>query len=208
MGAAATKETGTTTWPNGADCAAVCADRATRRFPRVHQDVLTGSEARYIRETALPRLRPSMVIGADTPQTSVRSSETAHISRVDPVVNAILRRLCVPIERCEALQVLRYKPGGFYRPHFDSCCDDSEACTLFRGAAGQRTTTIILGLNSGYTGGGTSFPNLGQVYRTPYLGALEFTPSCDAENQHGGEPVITGEKWIANIWVRERAIPP
>lgn len=198
MGAAASTAT---------PCAATCARRAARTHPVVHTNVITPDEARYIIRTAIPRLKPSMVVGSAAPQTQVRTSETAHILRTDPVVRGIIERLCLPLERCEALQVLRYRPGGFYKPHFDSCCDDSEACVAFRGSAGQRTTTVILGLSDGYTGGGTSFPNIGKVYRTPLLGALEFTPSCAAENKHGGEPVITGEKWIANLWIRERPFP-
>lgn len=186
------------------NCIAACARRAQRTQPVVHHNVITIDEAQYIIHTATPHLRPSMVVGHDNPVTDIRSSETAHISRDDPTVRDIIKRLCLPLDQCEALQVLRYRPGGFYKPHFDSCCDDSDACVKFRKNSGQRTTTVILGLNDGYTGGGTGFPNIGMTYRTPMLGALEFTPSCAAENEHGGNPVESGEKWIANLWVRER----
>jgi prolyl 4-hydroxylase len=173
--------------------------------PYLRHNLITPAEAAHIRDTVRPALALSELLadGAKT-DAAVRVSETAWLPKDDPVAASILARLRVPTELCEELQVVRYVPGGFYIPHYDSCCDGSQACANFKEHAGQRTRTIIIGLNEGYTGGRTVFPNLGKRYKVPFCGALEFYPSCDPAALHGGQEVRSGEKWIVNVWVRER----
>ena len=104
---------------------------------------------------------------------------------------------------------MRYKPGMFYKPHNDACVGDRKACEEFRKRGGDRMKTFLVGLNTNYTGGLTNFPVLGKKFRAPFLGALVFHPLNTAQTHphrlalHGGEEVHSGEKWIANVWVRQ-----
>jgi hypothetical protein len=170
--------------------------------PRVFHDFLTPEERNHIMTEAEKELEPSVVSDDRVLDESVRKSETAWLSREDPVVDAVIRR-CLkyidrPIENCERLQVLRYKPGGYYKPHSDSI-DDGKNPRLY---------TFILALNDDYEGGETAFPNLGNEYKLHAGDALFFDILDNYELEtskalHGGKPVKSGEKWICNLWVRK-----
>lgn len=170
--------------------------------PRVFHNFLTPEERNHIMSKAEKKLKPSVVSENRVLDESVRKSETAWLSRKDPVVDAVIHR-CLkyidrPIENCEKLQVLRYKPGGYYMPHFDSIDDGNN----------PRLYTFILALNDDYEGGETVFPNLGNEYKLNAGDALFFDTLDNYELEtskalHGGKPVKNGEKWICNLWVRK-----
>jgi predicted 2-oxoglutarate/Fe(II)-dependent dioxygenase YbiX len=103
-----------------------------------------------------------------------------------------------PFQNCEKLQILRYKSGGYYKPHQDAFENDSN----------MRLYTFILALNDDYEGGETVFPNLGKEYKLKAGDALFFDTLDNYECMtskalHGGKPVKSGEKWICNLWVRK-----
>lgn len=170
--------------------------------PRVFHNFLTPEERNHIMSKAEKKLKPSVVSENRVLDESVRKSETAWLNRKDPVVDAVIHR-CLkyidrPIENCEKLQVLRYKPGGYYMPHFDSIDDGNN----------PRLYTFILALNDEYEGGETIFPNLGNEYKLNAGDALFFDTLDNYELEtskalHGGKPVKNGEKWICNLWVRK-----
>jgi prolyl 4-hydroxylase len=75
---------------------------------------------------------------------------------------------------------------------------------------------MLIYLSDGFTGGGTHFPNLNKTYKPPKWGALLFYPMqrdspIDGSPRkahklalHAGMPVENGQKYIANVWIRER----
>jgi len=73
---------------------------------------------------------------------------------------------------------------------------------------GQRVGTLIMYLKEPERGGSTYFANLGQRI-FPRKGSALFFGYAEAKvsngTLHGGDPVISGEKWIATKWFRERA---
>ena len=164
--------------------------------------VLTEEECAHIKRAALPRLHPSTVGGNHNVNTNIRQSETAWLGRQDPVVRKLIDR-CLeyvdrPAENCEQLQVLRYRPGGFYKPHYD-CFPDGE---------NPRMYTFIIALNDDYDGGATAFPNIKQEYRLRTGDCLLFENLDNYELMtskawHGGKPVTSGEKWVCNLWVHK-----
>jgi prolyl 4-hydroxylase len=112
-----------------------------------------------------------------------------------------------PVENGEGIQVLNYKPGAEYRPHYDYF-DPAEPGTptiLRRG--GQRVATLVMYLNNPEKGGGTTFPDAG-IEVSPQKGNAVFfsypRPQPDSLTLHGGAAVVEGEKWIATKWLRER----
>jgi prolyl 4-hydroxylase len=92
---------------------------------------------------------------------------------------------------------MRYAPGPQYRPHLDS----------LPGLANQREWTAIAYLNEGFEGGATAFPKLRLSLRLGIGDVLLFRNSDSAQNAdprmvHSGEPVTSGEKWVATRWIR------
>ena len=99
----------------------------------------------------------------------------------------------------EDLQIVYYDKGGFYLPHLDSIPSLHE---------NKRLYTFIIALNDNYEGGETHFPNLKKSFKLRRGDALFFNnyntnSSTTGLSLHGGKEVLKGEKWIANLWIRE-----
>jgi len=173
--------------------------------PMVLHDFLTPHERNYIIKKAEDNLKPSTVSKTGELMESVRKSETAWLSYEDPVVmgviNKCLKHTDRPIRNCEMLQVLRYKPDGYYKPHQD----------IIEGDENRRMYTFILALNDDYEGGETEFPNLNKTFKLKAGDALFFQNldnhgSFTSKALHGGRPVKSGEKWICNLWIKKHAL--
>jgi prolyl 4-hydroxylase len=130
--------------------------------------------------------------------------ETSLIERVEKRIAALLHW---PVENGEGLQVLHYKPGAEYKPHYDyfDPVHPGSATILTRG--GQRVGTLLMYLNTPKKGGGTTFPDVGLEVAPIKGNAVYFSydrAHVDTKSLHGGAPVIEGEKWVATKWLRER----
>ena len=173
------------------------------QHPVVLRNMLTSEECEHIKKQALPRLHPSTVGGKHQVNTNIRQSDTAWLNgKDDPVVKDIIKRLIKhvdrPVSNCEHLQVLRYKPGGYYKPHYDA----------FQNGTNPRMYTFILALNDDYEGGETAFPTIKKNYRMQKGDCLLFENLDNYELMtgrayHGGRPVTRGEKWVCNLWVHK-----
>lgn len=114
-----------------------------------------------------------------------------------------------PVERGEGLQLLRYGVGAEYKPHFDWFDTRVSGHASNFGTAGQRVGTIVIYLNDVEAGGGTLFPELGLEVAPRKGGAVFFTNvtpdgrPCPL-SLHGGSPVLSGVKYVATKWMRER----
>ena len=182
-------------------------------YPVLHPDFVTPDENDYILKNAGPMFRESLLVSGSL--ENVRQSKTAWLSRDDPVVANIIHRVCsltnLPFENAEKMQVVEYEPNGYYRPHYDASCDDKEECVEFEKNGGQRIVTMLIYLNDQYEGGATHFPKLNTSYKPPKNTALLFYSleknggKCHPLSLHAGTPVISGKKYIANIWLREHA---
>ena len=110
-----------------------------------------------------------------------------------------------PVENGEGLQILRYRPGSQYKPHYDYFLPElaSSAKSLTRG--GQRVATLVMYLNTPLRGGATSFPDANFGVSPVKGNAVFFSydkPEASTRTLHGGDPVIEGEKWVATKWLR------
>jgi prolyl 4-hydroxylase len=177
-------------------------------------DFLTTAECDHIVEIAKKaQLHDSKVYSSksDLYDTTVRKSEQAWLYDEDPVIRKMSEKVAkiTRTDIClqEPLQVVHYHPGGFFRPHIDACDGNEEECKRMNGNQGPRHITVLVYLNDDYTGGETAFPKLG-VTVTPKKGKAVVFHSVDSrgrilqDSQHGGNPVIQGEKWVCNKWVR------
>lgn len=142
-----------------------------------------------------------------------RTSEMAFIQRGEAeVAERIERRLAAlahwPAECGEPFQLQKYGSTQEYRPHFDWLDPDSGGHQSHLARGGQRLATFILYLSDVEQGGGTVFPGIGlEVF--PKKGNALWFLNTDANHQpdrqtlHGGAPVVSGTKIIANKWLRQ-----
>jgi prolyl 4-hydroxylase len=142
-----------------------------------------------------------------------RTSEMAFIQRGEAeVVERIDRRLAALAhwspECSEPFQLQKYGKTQEYRPHFDWLDPDSAGHRSHLARGGQRLATFILYLCDVEQGGGTVFPALGlEVF--PKKGNALWFLNTDSNHQpdqqtlHGGAPVVSGTKIIANKWLRQ-----
>lgn len=174
--------------------------------------LLDQAECDYLIDAAGPAFRKAQVGSVATGQKSydqVRTCDVAAFPWVaeDPVIHAINRRIAaastLPVECGEPLQILRYRGGQEFKPHFD-CTEDR---------ANQRVMTMLVYLNEDYTGGETLFLKTGLKVRGETGDALLFRNahpdgSPDMESLHAGLPVTSGEKLIASRWIHQSRFGP
>ena len=186
--------------------------------PRIIPNFITPDERKHILKKAEPLYEESKTVTGFDTQT--RKSETAWIEREDPVVRGVIERACqltqMPFQNVEKMQVVKYGVDGFYNAHYDASCDDKPESIEFEKNGGQRVLTVLCYLNEDFEGGATQFPNLNQDFKAPVDGALLFyslqTPDrgnkCHPLSLHAGMPVTRGQKYICNIWIREKEYTP
>jgi prolyl 4-hydroxylase len=180
--------------------------------PRVIKSFLSEAECDSIMEMSLNRLTPSGLAGSNEFDNRIRQSDTTFLRKSD--LSDVYERTCKitnsSVDTAEDLQVVRYKPNGFYKPHYDACCFGSCSADNENGKRlltnSQRTKTLLVYLNDDFEGGDTIFPNLNEKYKLKKGDALMFNNLnwfgyCTPLALHGGDTVQSGEKWICNIWL-------
>jgi prolyl 4-hydroxylase len=181
----------------------------------VFGNVLSDDECDALIAAAKPRLNRSLTVETKTGGEELNADRTSNgmFFRRDEneVVATLEKRLAAlanwPIENGEGLQILHYRPGTEYKPHYDYFDPIEPGTPTILKRGGQRVATIIVYLSEPEKGGGTIFPDV-QLEVAPKRGnAVFFSYDCahpSSKSLHGGAPVIAGEKWIATKWLRER----
>jgi prolyl 4-hydroxylase len=172
------------------------------RFPALFSD----AECDFLVQAAAATLMPSVVVDPRTGEqrpNPVRTSDAAGFPLVQerPAIHALNRRLAAAsgteVSQGEPLQILRYRAGQEYKPHFDALPD----------AANQRVLTFLVYLNDGFEGGETRFLSTGLEVTARKGDGLLFRNASDdgrpdPKSQHAGLPVTSGEKLLASRWIR------
>lgn len=177
-------------------------------------DFLSKNECDRLIETARPRMQRSLTADLQTGEQrvdTVRTSRGMFFRRDEnPLVRTIeariARLLSWPVENGEHLQVLHYRPGDRYEPHYDYFDPAGEGSASLLARGGQRIATLLIYLREPERGGETTFPDLGLRFAAKRGCALFFSydrPHPSTKTLHGGAPVIAGEKWVATKWLRE-----
>ncbi|CAN0897868.1 Prolyl 4-hydroxylase 1 [Linum grandiflorum] len=169
----------------------------------VLHNFLSMEECDYLRALARPRLEVSTVVDRKTGKGKKSNRRTSYgmflssAESVYPLVKAIEKRIAVysqvPPENGELIQVLS-----------------------------QRVATMLMYLNDNVQGGETYFPSAGSGECTcggsvmkglsvkPVKGAavlfwsMGLDGELDPKSVHGGCEVLSGEKWSATKWMREK----
>ncbi|XP_054821304.1 prolyl 4-hydroxylase 1-like isoform X2 [Prosopis cineraria] len=189
---------------------------------------LSMEECEYLKAIGYPHLQNSHVVDSKTGKSfmsNVRTSSGMFLSSKDrkhPMVQAIEKRISiyaqVPVENGEAIQILRYEKNQYYEPHNDYFFDDFN---LKKG--GQRIATMLMYIGDNVEGGETYFPAGGSgecncggkivkgISVKPIKGnavlfwSMGLNGKSDPKSLHGACEVLSGKKWSAVKWMRERA---
>ena len=186
------------------------------RQPRVIHfgGLLTEDECDALVDLARPRLSRSETVDTATGGSEVNAARTSDgmffVRGETPLIQRIERRIAAllawPVERGEGLQILHYRPGAEYRPHYDYFDPSQPGTTAVLARGGQRVGTLVMYLNDPLAGGATTFPDIG-LEVAPVKGHGVFfaydRPHPSTQTLHGGAPVRAGEKWVATKWLRE-----
>ena len=187
-------------------------DPSQFREPKVYPNFITEDDAKHILKTAEYNYKNSVVVGIENPE-GIRKSQTYWLNKDDKVAKKIIQKVCEldghSIEQSEDIQVVKYEPNGYYNEHHDSCCDDDDKCKEFV-KDGNRVLTMVIYLNDDFEGGATRFPKLDKNFKPKKYSGILFYPmnkdgdKCHENSLHAGMPITKGEKYIANVWIREK----
>jgi prolyl 4-hydroxylase len=180
----------------------------------VFGNLLSDEECDALIEQAKPRLARSLTVATKTGGEEVNEDRTSNgmffargeSELVRRIEDRIARLLNWPVENGEGLQVLHYRPGAEYKPHYDYFDPKEPGTPTILRRGGQRVGTLVMYLAEPEKGGGTTFPDVNlEVF--PKRGHAVFfsyeRPHPSTRTLHGGAPVLAGEKWIATKWLRE-----
>jgi prolyl 4-hydroxylase len=180
----------------------------------VFGNVLSDEECQALVAAAKPRLARSLTVEKKTGGEELNADRTSYgmFFRRDEteLIARVERRLAAlcnwPVENGEGLQVLHYKPGAEYKPHYDYFDPKEPGTPTILKRGGQRVATIIMYLSEPEKGGGTVFPDVNLEVAPKRGNAVFFSYDVahpNSKSLHGGAPVIAGEKWIATKWLRQ-----
>ena len=131
------------------------------------------------------------------------------------IAKKIAKHIGCNYKHFENFQVIHYNKNEEYKYHYDAYdMNDTEKYKKFCGERGNRLRTVLVYLNDVGEGGGTGFDSLNEydseVIVEPKMGKmvvfnnLNDDGSLNEKSRHAGLPVIKGEKWAFNLWLRER----
>ncbi|MFT3790217.1 MAG: 2OG-Fe(II) oxygenase [Rudaea sp.] len=170
-------------------------------------ELVRRSAQKLVRSTIVDRERGSaeVIAGRSSEGTWFPLEADAFIARLDRRIAALMNR---PLENGEGLQILHYRTGGEYTPHYDYFPPGDAGSAPHLAQGGQRVASLILYLNDVEDGGATVFPRLNLAVG-PKKGAAVYFEYCNSRGEvdpatlHGGALVLKGEKWIATKWMRQ-----
>lgn len=192
-------------------------------------DVISDAEIAVVKQLAMKMLHRSVTLNPNVNETEHRVSHTAWLqSSSHAVLTRLAHRIAdvtqlealeeqLPTRAVEELQVLNYGIGGLYNPHHDVLYKNNpehewpkDPVYADQGPAGDRIATWMFYLSDVIAGGRTAFPDA-NIALTPEKGAAVLWYNLNKNGRynfkalHGGCPVLLGQKWVANRWIREKA---
>ncbi len=207
-------------FPDGAHAVEVAGQQvhiaSALREPRVivFGGLLSHAECDELVTLAQARLARSETVQVSTGASEVnisRTSEGMFFGRGENSLCArIEARIAVllnwPVENGEGLQILRYRPGAEYKPHYDYFDPAQPGTPAILKRGGQRVASLVMYLSAPLRGGATVFPDV-NLEVSPIKGNAVFFSYDRAHpatrTLHGGAPVLEGEKWVATKWLRQ-----
>ncbi|XP_030369269.1 prolyl 4-hydroxylase subunit alpha-2 [Scaptodrosophila lebanonensis] len=178
-------------------------------------EVVSARDIRILKRLAGPHIQRSTVYSLEGSEATAAPYRTSQGASFDYTKHRAMWRLSrnvgdlsgLDMRYAEMLQIANYGIGGHFEPHWDSFPEHHTY--LENDHDGNRIATGIYYLSDVQEGGGTAFPFL-PLLVTPQRGSLLFwynlhrSGDQDYRTKHAACPVLLGNKWIANVWIRER----
>tara|TARA_B100000123_G_scaffold271629_1_gene251974 strand:+ start:221 stop:835 length:615 start_codon:yes stop_codon:yes gene_type:complete len=190
------------------------------------EDFLTPKECKFIINVSKDNLK---LAGVSTKERQTESERKLYKGRTNKsywmpldkypetlnIAKKIAERIGCNYRFFESFQVIHYDENEEYKYHYDAYNkEETEKYEKYCGERGNRIRTVLVYLNDVIEGGGTGFDSLSEydepVIVEPKMGKMVvFTNvnddgSLNKKSRHAGLPVIKGEKWAFNLWLRER----
>jgi prolyl 4-hydroxylase len=180
---------------------------------KIIDNILTETECNELLQMGLKNgLTKANTLGENI--TSYRSADNTWIWETNELVTKIQtivqNESGLPIENQEKIHIVKYGIGGEYKTHHDFFHPNTDYYDSSMGTSGQRVFSFLFYLNDDFTGGETEFPKKDTIV-TPQTGRLLIwrnlneDRTLDYDSLHAGLPVLSGEKNIAIVWVRENS---
>ncbi|XP_063969551.1 prolyl 4-hydroxylase subunit alpha-1-like [Lytechinus pictus] len=179
----------------------------------VYHDIISDQEIEALKNLAKPRVGCLLTFDLKNStsgyleQTKFRICKSGWVAHNESeVIRRIYQRVGaytgLSMNATEFLQIANYGLGGHYLPHFDFTKDIKTT------ENGNRIASMLFYLSDVTKGGATVFIDAGAKIK-PGKGSAIFwynlfrNGRVDERTKHGSCPVISGSKWVANIWMRE-----
>ena len=183
---------------------------------------LSNEECEHIINIGDPLVKQSEVCGKNgsRPDKS-RTSWTAHIGKKfinkdskDPILMKVLEKAAKfskkDVKNIEPIQLVRYKPGQYFKSHYDYLDTRNPMYKDNVNRNGQREITFFVYLNDvpEGVGGETQFTKLNKVFKAKKGQAIFWhnmkNGEVDPKTLHSGTELKEGTKYGLNIWVRDK----
>lgn len=137
-----------------------------------------------------------------------------------PLIHSVRQKIAlylnVEVPHQEALTLLRYKEGGFFKAHMDAFVDYDEQTERYHKETeknlemGQRVYSVLMGIQTAEEGGETHFPAKGKTIKLLPKQAIYWNNAHEgkalSDSTHEGLPIIKGEKLVVVCWVRDKPL--
>lgn len=178
------------------------------------ENFLNDYEINEILKIGISKLETSTIMGEDNNyiDDSIRKSETAYLKDNSILINIkkkASKYTKLPWNNAEDIQLLKYKPNGEYKAHYDFFINDNNK--LYNDSikqGGQRIYSFLIYLNDNFSGGETEFPKLKKKI-IPKKGKAVFWKNLNNNGTpnylsfHSGNKINNGIKYVCNLWIRE-----
>ena len=182
--------------------------------PRVFKNFISKEDAETLIKIARPKMEKSTVRGYEMDK-EIRDSKTTWLKKNShPLIIKIYQKISnitqKTITEMENLQVIHYSSKQYFKAHYDQSHKNEEwNLKEIARHKGPRLYTLLIYLNDEYKGGETEFPKLKKKFKLKTGDAVLFNNLDKQEKQvhedalHSGKPILSGEKWAANVWIRK-----
>lgn len=189
-------------------------------FDTTIENVFTLDEMEDLINIYKHKLAPTVIFSnknssTTTVDTQVRDALGYFIPDFNPVVDRFKQITSaitgLPISHQEKPNFIKYKSGGFYKPHYDGFEETAELGAQKIKQFGQRMFSSILYLNDDFDGGETVFPKIDKTIKPSpgkmYIWRNAFDDlKLDKNSLHAGNPIEAGVKYIIVIWTRSNIV--
>lgn len=176
-----------------------------------YKNTLNIDECSELIEISKPTMLDATTLGEKI--KNYRTAQNTWISDETDLTLKIKKIICektgLPIENQERIHIVKYNIGGEYKEHQDFFHLNTNYYEAQMTRGGQRIHSCLFYLNDDFEGGETYFPKIKYTIK-PEIGKLvvwdnlNTDGSLNFDSLHAGLPVISNQKWICIVWVREQ----